>query len=111
MTAHENGHTDTENSNTLDDYVKYFLSATDNFDQSAFATPPKIRFWRKKGNYPSLLNLVRMMQEYMSIRSLWDGRKERYIQRVKPVVKTNGVRNSSSWVLRKANEVAKEESF
>jgi hypothetical protein len=105
MTAHENGDAGIANADTLDGYVKYFLSATDNFDQKAFASPAKVRFWRKKGNYPSLLNLVRMMQEYMSIRSLWDGWKERYIQRVNPVVRTNGVRKSSSWMLRKANEV------
>ena len=63
--------------------------------------------WLSKYNFPSLLNLVDVLQEFGSLKNLWEGgyQGEGYLQFTKPLLKQGVRKNWQSNTLKKLLEL------
>ena len=74
--------TSDENSVTVENYIKIFLSSCNQFSKDYYGANVE-PFWHKTGNFPTLLCLPEQIKKYGSVRWYWEGTSERYIQQVK----------------------------
>lgn len=89
---------DTCNTRLVDDCVRLFLSACVHYGGTTIKAPPKgtkkgrnkgeAAFFQDTTNYFSLLNLKQLIERFGSIRTLWEGEREKYIKYVKKEIHT-----------------------
>lgn len=82
---------------TIDDYIKLFLSICHFYEKDiGFETLKNgsmaFPFWYSKSNFVSLLNLKKQIETYGPVRLHWEGLKEKFIQKVKPILKNKTTR-------------------
>ena len=98
----------------IDNYIKLFLAVchyyekdigfdTNNNGQSVFP------FWYKKSNFVSLLNLTKQIEIYGPVRLHWEGLKEKFIQKVKPLLKNK--RTRVSYLVNKLEKMHRNNNF
>ena len=88
----------------IEHHIKLFLSICHYFEgEIGYPTNNDgiklFPFWFNRGNFVSLLNLPKQIDMYGPVRLHWEGSKERYIQRVKPILVNN--RSSGTFLLTK----------
>ena len=83
---------------TIDLHIKIFLSCCHRFVLSYYE-PGCVPFWATTGNFPSMLNLRRQIENYGPIRLYWEGTRERFIQTVKKVLVS--MRKTTSYFSKK----------
>ena len=75
--------------NELDMYIKIFLTSVDEFEKvSMYNGSRGDMSWFSRANYLSLLNLPRQIKTFGPLRLYWEGSRERFIQEIKPYMKT-----------------------
>ena len=72
----------------LDDYIKVFLSVLDIGERVTFTDSSTDMFWFQRSNFLCLLNLPEQIKRFGSIRNYWEGSRERFIQFIKPLMKS-----------------------
>ena len=84
---------------TIDNYIKLFLGTCHYYEKDVgFEINRKgnkcCPFWYSKSNFVSLLNLTKQIELYGPVRLHWEGLKEKFIQKVKPLLKNKRTRVS-----------------
>ena len=96
--------------NELDHYVKLFLSSCHLFHSCIYVTKSpkspnaKNPFWNT-GNFLSILNLPKQIDQFGALRHHWEGNHERFIQFVKPYLKN--MRTTTSYLCTKLEYLQK----
>ena len=80
----------------VDDYIKIFLSILDIGERLIFTESASDMFWYQRSNFLSLLNLPDQIERFGSVRNYWEGSRERFIQFIKPLMKST--RESTSYL-------------
>ena len=80
----------------IDDYIKLFLTSLHYLESVSGIRENKQYIWYDKANFLSILNLPQQIDQFGKIHNYWEGTCERYIQYVKPFLKS--VRNSESYL-------------
>ena len=71
----------------VDEHVKMFLSSCHRYSRSYYSSDIK-PFWANTGNFPTLLCLAEQRRRHGPIRWYWEGTSERFIQKLKVVLKS-----------------------
>jgi hypothetical protein len=79
---------ETCNTRLVDDCVRLFLSACIHYGETTKTKQNKAAFFENTTNYFSLLNLKQLIERYGSIRTLWEGEREKFIKYVKKEMHT-----------------------
>ena len=75
--------------NELEMYIKIFLTSVDEFEKVAMYNGNSGNMsWFSRANYLSLLNLPQQIKMFGPLRLYWEGSRERFIQSIKPYMKT-----------------------
>jgi hypothetical protein len=82
------GNTEHGNSLRIDHLVRLFLSCCVSFHKVAKKTKAKKSFYESTSNFFSLLNCKKLIDVFGSLRYLWEGLDERFIQLLKREIKT-----------------------
>jgi len=80
----------------IDDYIKLFLTSLHYLESVSGIRENKQFIWYDKANFLSILNLPQQIDQFGKIHNYWEGTCERYIQYVKPFLKS--VRDSESYL-------------
>ena len=99
---------------SVDDHVKMFLSVCHFYEKDiGFGKNRKGEyvnpFWYNKSNFVSLLNLREQIECYGQVRLHWEGLKEKFIQKVKPILKNK--RTRVSYLVTKMERIQRKTNF
>ena len=72
----------------IEDYIKVFLTVLDLGERLTFTDSSNGMFWFQRSNFLCLLNLPKQIERFGSVRKYWEGSRERYIQYIKPLMKS-----------------------
>ena len=72
----------------IDDHIKIFLTILDIGERVTFTDSTNGMFWFQRSNFLCLLNLPDQVERYGSVRKYWEGSRERFIQFMKPLMKS-----------------------
>jgi hypothetical protein len=75
-------------SKKIDSYIKMFLSCIQRSVRCIIG-PDEYKWWAEKGNMTSLLNLPDHVKQFGPVRWLYEGKFERDLQEIKPIVTQN----------------------
>ena len=100
--------------NVIENHIKIFLSICHSYEKDIGFEKNKsgnnvYPFWYNKSNFVSLLNLTKQIEQYGPIRLYWEGLNEKFIQKVKPLLKNK--RTRVSYLVTKLEKMHRHNNF
>lgn len=101
-------------SSIIDNHIKLFLSVCHFYEKDIGFEKNKngqsvFPFWYSKSNFVSLLNLTKQIEIYGPVRLHWEGLNEKFIQKVKPLLKNR--RTRVSYLVNKLEKMHRNNNF